>query len=67
MTEGIDAQAAVNVTVENVDTDTIFNATGIDFGDFATAAITTSMPILWCKMKANWPDYLKKTKLECVK
>ncbi|MGZ7246627.1 alpha-isopropylmalate synthase regulatory domain-containing protein, partial [Streptococcus pyogenes] len=28
VTEGIDAQASVNVTVENVDTETIFNATG---------------------------------------
>ena len=39
MTEGIDAQAAVNVTVENVDTDTIFNATGIDFDVLKAAAI----------------------------
>lgn len=31
VTEGIDAQASVHVTVENVDTETIFNATGIDF------------------------------------
>ena len=39
VTEGIDAQAAVNVTVENVDTDTIFNATGIDFDVLKAAAI----------------------------
>ncbi|MFC3927907.1 2-isopropylmalate synthase [Streptococcus caprae] len=39
VTDGIDAQAAVNVTVENVDTDTIFNATGIDFDVLKAAAI----------------------------
>ena len=39
VTEGIDAQAAVNVTVENVDTDTIFNASGIDFDVLKAAAI----------------------------
>ncbi|MGT2711012.1 2-isopropylmalate synthase [Streptococcus oriscaviae] len=39
ITEGIDAQAAVNVSVENVDTDTIFNATGIDFDVLKAAAI----------------------------
>ncbi|WP_394404807.1 2-isopropylmalate synthase [Streptococcus sp. 20-1249] len=39
ITDGIDAQAAVNVTVENQDTDTIFNATGIDFDVLKAAAI----------------------------
>lgn len=31
VTDGIDAQARVAVSVENVDTGTIFNAAGIDF------------------------------------
>ena len=31
VTDGIDAQARVLVSVENVDTDTIFNASGLDF------------------------------------
>lgn len=31
VTEGIDAQASVHVTVENLATNTLFNATGIDF------------------------------------
>lgn len=39
VTEGIDAQAVVNVSVENTDTDTIFNATGIDFDVLKAAAI----------------------------
>ena len=39
VTEGIDAQAAVSVSVENVDTDTIFNASGIDFDVLKAAAI----------------------------
>ncbi|HFH9837456.1 TPA: 2-isopropylmalate synthase [Streptococcus suis] len=39
ITDGIDAQAAVNVTVENLTTDTIFNATGIDFDVLKAAAI----------------------------
>lgn len=39
VTEGIDAQAAVSVTVENQATDTIFNASGIDFDVLKAAAI----------------------------
>lgn len=39
VTDGIDAQAVVNVTVENLDTDTIFNASGIDFDVLRAAAI----------------------------
>lgn len=39
VTDGIDAQAVVNVTVENLDTDTIFNASGIDFDVLKAAAI----------------------------
>ena len=31
VTDGIDAQAQVLVTVENRDTETIFNAAGLDF------------------------------------
>ncbi|MDQ0222136.1 2-isopropylmalate synthase [Streptococcus moroccensis] len=31
VTEGIDAQASVHVTVENMETGTLFNASGIDF------------------------------------
>ncbi|MGT2910520.1 2-isopropylmalate synthase [Streptococcus cameli] len=39
VTEGIDAQAVVNVTIENTETDTIFNASGIDFDVLKAAAI----------------------------
>lgn len=39
VTDGIDAQATVQVSVENVDTGTIFNATGIDFDVLKASAI----------------------------
>ena len=39
VTDGIDAQARVLVTVENVDTDTIFNASGLDFDVLKASAI----------------------------
>ncbi|NQG96920.1 2-isopropylmalate synthase [Streptococcus suis] len=38
ITDGIDAQASVNVSVENIQTDTIFNANGIDFDVLKAAA-----------------------------
>ncbi|EHJ52581.1 2-isopropylmalate synthase [Streptococcus macacae] len=40
VTDGIDAQARVIVSVENVDTDTIFNASGIDFDVLKASAIS---------------------------
>ena len=39
VTDGIDAQARVLVSVENVDTDTIFNASGLDFDVLKASAI----------------------------
>ncbi|MGO2384808.1 MAG: alpha-isopropylmalate synthase regulatory domain-containing protein, partial [Pseudolactococcus laudensis] len=39
VTEGIDAQAEVHVTVENNDTGTIFNANGLDFDVLRASAI----------------------------
>ena len=39
VTDGIDAQARVLVTVENKDTETIFNAAGIDFDVLKASAI----------------------------
>ena len=39
MTDGIDAQARVLVTVENRDTETIFNAAGLDFDVLKASAI----------------------------
>ena len=39
ITEGIDAQAEVHVTVENKDTGTIFNANGLDFDVLRASAI----------------------------
>ncbi|WP_165210626.1 2-isopropylmalate synthase [Streptococcus tangpeifui] len=39
ITDGIDAQARVAVSVENVDTGTIFNATGVDFDVMKASAI----------------------------
>ena len=39
ITEGIDAQAEVHVTVENNDTGTIFNANGLDFDVLRASAI----------------------------
>lgn len=39
VTDGIDAQARVSVSVENVDTGTIFNASGIDFDVLKAGAI----------------------------
>ena len=39
MTDGIDAQARVSVSIENVDTGTIFNASGIDFDVLKAGAI----------------------------
>ena len=39
MTDGIDAQARVLVTVENEATDTIFNASGLDFDVLKASAI----------------------------
>ena len=39
VTDGIDAQARVLVTVENRDTETIFNATGLDFDVLKASAI----------------------------
>ena len=39
VTDGIDAQARVTVSVENVDTGTIFNASGIDFDVLKAGAI----------------------------
>ena len=39
ITDGIDAQARVLVSVENVDTDTIFNASGLDFDVLKASAI----------------------------
>lgn len=42
ITEGIDAQAEVHVTVENEDTGTIFNANGLDFDVLRASAIAYS-------------------------
>ncbi|GFH40355.1 2-isopropylmalate synthase [Pseudolactococcus insecticola] len=42
VTDGIDAQAEVHVTVENVDTGTIFNASGLDFDVLRASAIAYS-------------------------
>ena len=39
VTDGIDAQARVLVTVENRDTETIFNAAGLDFDVLKASAI----------------------------
>ena len=39
VTDGIDAQARVLVTVENKDTETIFNAAGLDFDVLKASAI----------------------------
>ena len=39
VTDGIDAQARVLVTVENRETETIFNAAGIDFDVLKASAI----------------------------
>lgn len=39
ITEGIDAQAEVHVTVENLETGTIFNANGLDFDVLRASAI----------------------------
>ncbi|AXQ78332.1 2-isopropylmalate synthase [Streptococcus chenjunshii] len=39
VTDGIDAQARVLVSVENIDTDTIFNASGLDFDVLKASAI----------------------------
>ncbi|MGT2884235.1 2-isopropylmalate synthase [Streptococcus ferus] len=39
VTDGIDAQARVTVSIENVDTGTIFNASGIDFDVLKAGAI----------------------------
>jgi 2-isopropylmalate synthase len=39
ITDGIDAQAEVHVTVENLDTGTIFNASGLDFDVLRASAI----------------------------
>ncbi|MGT2846399.1 2-isopropylmalate synthase [Streptococcus massiliensis] len=39
VTDGIDSQARVLVAVENVDTDTIFNASGLDFDVLKASAI----------------------------
>ena len=39
VTDGIDAQARVLVTVENEATDTIFNASGLDFDVLKASAI----------------------------
>lgn len=39
VTDGIDAQARVLVTIENKDTNTIFNATGLDFDVLKASAI----------------------------
>ncbi len=39
VTDGIDAQAHVSVSIENVDTGTIFNASGIDFDVLKAGAI----------------------------
>ena len=39
VTDGIDAQARVSVSIENVDTGTIFNASGIDFDVLKAGAI----------------------------
>lgn len=42
ITEGIDAQAEVHVTVENEDIGTIFNASGLDFDVLCASAIAYS-------------------------
>ena len=42
VTDGIDAQAEVHVTVENIDTGTIFNANGLDFDVLRASAIAYS-------------------------
>lgn len=39
VTDGIDSQARVLVAVENTDTDTIFNSSGIDFDVLKASAI----------------------------
>ena len=39
VTDGIDSQARVLVSVENVDTETIFNASGLDFDVLKASAI----------------------------
>lgn len=39
VTDGIDSQARVSVSIENVDTGTIFNASGIDFDVLKAGAI----------------------------
>ncbi|CRH92231.1 2-isopropylmalate synthase [Chlamydia trachomatis] len=62
ITDGIDAQAAVNITVENEDTDTIFNATGIDFDVLKAAALPILTQISRYKRKivSQLHLYLKK-------
>ena len=51
VTDGIDAQARVLVTVENKDTETIFNAAGIDFDVLKAQLLPTSMLILLFKKR----------------
>ena len=56
VTDGIDAQARVLVTVENVDTDTIFNASGLDFDVLKAAAIAyiNANTLVQKKMLVRW-------------
>ena len=57
VTDGIDAQARVLVSVENVDTDTIFNAL-FDFDGQEPLPSLISMPTRWFKkrMRVRWDE-----------
>ena len=56
VTDGIDAQARVLVTVENRDTETIFNAAGLDFDVLKLLLLPTLMliPLFKKRMLVRW-------------
>lgn len=58
ITDGIDAQARVLVSVENVDTDTIFNASGLDFDVLKASAIAyiNANTLVQKKMLVRWHE-----------
>ena len=58
VTDGIDAQARVLVSVENVDTDTIFNASGLDFDVLKASAIAyiNANTLVQKRMRVRWDE-----------
>ena len=56
VTDGIDAQARVLVTVENRDTETIFNAAGLDFDVLKASAIAyiNANTFVQKRMQVRW-------------